>query len=110
MKQLLLFFGILFSSTIFGQTNNGVLKSKLYVDSINYLSKDTFEIVIYNTLNEQIVSKSLECGKINISLPPGIYGIKCKSKTGEFITIENVKINYKSLSFYDINVSSISEQ
>jgi len=110
MKQLL-FSGmlILFSFTLYGQNNNGFLRSILYIDSINNLSKDTFEIVFYNSLNEQVISRSIGEGIMFMSLPVGMYSMKCANKLGMSITIEGVEIKYKSTVLHDINVSSLSE-
>jgi hypothetical protein len=107
-KLLLIFFLTILSMKAFGQNVKGVLKSKFYVESKMNLSKDTFEIVLYNHKNE-VVIKTLETGKFFYDLPAGIYKIQCFNKFGNSIIIEGVKVDYNSVSFCDINVCSLNE-
>ena len=107
-KLILLFFLSILSIKAIGQDVKGVLKSKLYIESKLNLSKDTFEIVLYNNKNK-VVSKTLETGKYLLNLPTGIYKIQCSNKFGLSIIIEGVKVDYNSVSFCDINVCSLSQ-
>lgn len=110
MKNLILCLFTLLSMTLHSQDTRGVLKGKLYIDSIANISLDTFDIVIYQSLNKNEISKTSESQYMKIVLPPGMYSVICSDKNGKYIKFENVKVSMSKISFLDINVSLLKEQ